>query len=319
MRRWILGALASLVVAPAFAWPDRPVRILLPYPPGGGGDVVLRTLQPALEKRLGQSVLIEYRPGAAGNIGSREVANAAPDGYTLLMGPTNNYVINQHLFAKMGYDPLTAFAPVSVLVDHPYLVAVSAATPAQTFAEFATHARANVGKLNYGSPGNATVPHLSALMLSEHLGAKMVHVPFKGSQPGLQALITNDVQLFIASYGIVAGHINAGKARALAVASAERLKALPNVPTTAEAGIPPGLILGNWWGLAAPRGTDAAIVDRLGRDLRSIGQDADIQRRFVEQGAIVIMSSPAEFAERIRTESQTWKGIIEKTGAKVDN
>lgn len=317
----LFAAVVPAVLSPTglAAYPDKPVRIILPYSPGGAGDIVLRTLQPTLERRLGQQVVIEYRPGAAGNIGAMEVVRAPADGYTLLMGPTNQYVINQHLFPKMGFDPLTAFAPISVLVDHPYLVAISAAVPAQTFAEFARYAKANPGKLNFGSAGNATVPHLSGLMLSDLLEARMVHVPFKGSQPGLQSLVTNDIQLFLASYGLFASQLASGKIRALAVASSERLKVLPSLPTTTEVGIPPGVIMGNWWGLAAPAATDQAVINRLASELRAIAGEEDIQRRFAEQGALIIMSSPAEFRERMRTESQAWRGVITRTGAKVDN
>ena len=310
---------AGLIPRANAEYPEKPIRIMLPYPPGGGGDVVIRTLQPAFEKRLGQTIVVDYRPGAAGNIGMMEVVKAAPDGYTLVVGPTNNFVINQFLFRDMGFDPLTAFAPVTMLVENPYLVTISSAVPATTFAQFAAYARANPGKLNFGSPGNATVPHLSGLMFSDYLGARMVHVPYRGAQPGLLALVTNDVQMFIASYGIVAAHLASGKVRALAVSGDSRLKTLPNVPTTAEAGIPAGIIFSNWWALAAPRGTDPAIVTRLSQEFRAAAADAETQRKFLEQGAIAINNTPAEFAERMRVEAQAWKAIIVKTGAKLDN
>jgi tripartite-type tricarboxylate transporter receptor subunit TctC len=315
-----LAALALVAaVFHAHAYPVKPVRVVLPYPPGGGGDVIIRTLQPGLEKRLGQTLVIDYKPGAAGNLGMMEVVKAAPDGYTLVVAPTNNFVINQYLFANMGFDPQTALAPATMLVDNPYLVAVSAAVPANTFAEFAGYAKANRGKLNFGSPGNATVPHLSGLMLSDWLAASMVHIPYRGSQPGLQALVANDVQLFLVSYGIVSGLVSSGKVRALAVASPERLKAVPTVPTTGEAGIPPGVISGNWWALAGPRGTDPENLGRIAREVRAVLADPDIQQKLVEQGAVAIGNTPAEARERMRSEAQAWKAIVEKTGAKVDN
>jgi tripartite-type tricarboxylate transporter receptor subunit TctC len=321
MSRTMLGAafgalLLAMVQGASAAYPERVVKIILPYPPGGGGDVVVRTLQPAVEKRLGQSIVVDYRPGAAGNIGMAEVAKVQADGYTLVVGPTNNFVINQYLFTSMGFDPLSAFVPVSMLVENPYFVTVSAATPANTFAEFAAHARANRGKLNFGSPGNATVPHLSGLMLSEHLGASMVHVPYKGAQPGLQALMANDVQMFIASYGIIVGPLKAGRLRALAVSGRERLKPLSSVPSASEVGIPDGVLYSNWWALAAPRGTDSAIVNRLAQEFRAAAADPEIQKKFVDQGAIVITNSPTEAAERMRTEAKVWKAIIDKTGVK---
>lgn len=316
----VFGGLALGALQAAWAaYPERPIRVVLPYAPGGGGDVVIRTLQPALEKRLGQSVIVDYKPGAAGNIGMAEVAKAQPDGYTLVIGPTNNFVINQYLFHSMGFDPLTAFVPVSMLVENPYFITVNSAVPANSLDEFAAHARKNRGKLNFGSPGNATVPHLSGLMLSEHFGADMVHVPYKGAQPGLQALMTNDVQMFIASYGIIVGPLKAGKLRALAVSGSERLRPLPNIPTASEAGIPNGILYSNWWALAAPRGTSSDIVNRLAQEFRAAAADPEIRGKFVEQGAIVITNSPGEAAARMRDEAEVWKRIIDRTGVKIDN
>ncbi len=312
--------LAAVLLAAAHGasaqYPVKPIRIVLPYPPGGGGDVVLRTLQPGVEKRLGQNLIVDYRPGAAGNIGMGEVAKAEPDGYTLVVGPTNNFVINQYLFKSMGFDPLSAFVPVSMLVENPYLVTVSSGVPGNSFAEFAAYAKANPGKLNFGSPGNATVPHLSGLMLSDYLNAGMVHVPYKGSQPGLQALMTNEVQMFIASYGIVIGALKTGKAKALAVSGNERVKPLPDVPTASEVGIPDGVLYSNWWALAGPRGMDGAIVSRLAEEFRAAAADPAIQAKFVDQGAIVITNSPAQARERMGAEARVWKSVVEKAGLK---
>lgn len=300
------------------AYPEKPIRIILPYPPGGGGDLMIRAIQPMLEKRLGQTIVVDYKTGAAGNIGAQEVVNAPPDGYTLLLGATNNFVINQYLFPKMGFDPTTAFAPVSIMIDQPYVVVISSQVPAQTFAEFAAYAKANPGKVNFASPGAGTVPHMSALMLSDQLGAKMVHVPYRGSQPAVMALAGNEVQLFIASYGIIAGQIAEGKMRPVIVAANKRLSLLPNVPTAAEGGVPPGILLGNWWGLAAPKGTDPAIVQRLARDVKAVMADPEVQKKFVNQGSVPIGSTPEEFSSRIQIESSQWKNIVEKTGVKVE-
>ena len=299
------------------AYPDRAIRMVMPYPPGGGGDLLLRTLQPALEKQLGQSIVIDYKTGAAGNIGAGDVARAAPDGYTLLMAPTNNYVINQYLFPTMGFDPLQSFAPISLIAEQPYLLLVSAALPVKTYKDFEQYAKQHGATLNYGSPGAGTVPHISGLMLSDYMGAKMTHVPYRGSQPGLQALATNETQMFIASYGIAAGQINGDKARALAVASKTRLKSLPDVPTTAEAGIPSGIVLGNWWGLAAPRGTNEAIVNRLAQAVKAVIESPEIQQKFVEQGSISVANTPKEFTQVLQSEAALWKEIIDKTGVTI--
>jgi len=320
MNRFFLTVAASLAIAaPAIAqYPDKPVRLVMPYAAGGAGDVILRAAQPGIEKRLGQPVVIDYRTGAGGIIGTREVVNAAPDGYTLLFAPTNNFVINQFLYPKMGFDPLEALAPITLLADTPYLIYINAATPGSTLAEFAAHAKANAGKLNYGSPGAATVPHLSAHMLSEWMGARMTHVPYKGANPGVQALLANDIQMFVISFGTAGPHVVSGKLKALAVAAEARLPVLPNVPTTREAGLPDGVILGNWWGIAGPRGLDAGVVRRFGEAVRDALADPDVRKRHGDLGAIPVGNTAAEFAARMRAEAAGWKRIVDQTGAKVD-
>lgn len=316
----VLGVLLTGAVGVAFAqYPDKPVKLILPYAAGGAGDVLIRHVQPRLEKRLGQPIVIDYRTGAGGIIGTREVVNAPADGYTLLFAPTNNFVINQFLYAKMGFEPLEALAPVTLVCDTPYLIYNNSTVPAATFAEFAAYARANVGKLNYGSPGAATVPHLSGYMLSEWLGANMTHVPYKGANPGVQALLANEVQMFIISFGTAGVHVASGKLRALAVAAPTRLPVLPNVPTTKEVGLPEGVILGNWWGIAGPRGLDPAIAARVSEAVRAVLGEEEVRKRYAEMGAIPVGNSPKEFADRMRSEAGSWKEIIAKTGARADN
>ena len=318
--RTVLAVLLATSMGLAFAqYPDKPVKFILPYAAGGAGDTLIRTLQPKLEKRLGQSVLIDYRTGAGGIIGAREVVNAPADGYTLLVAPTNNFVINQYLYAKMGFDPLQALSPITLVADTPYLIYASSVVPAATFAEFAAYARANVGKLNYGSPGAATVPHLSAFMLSEWLGANMTHVPYKGANPGVQALLANEVQMFVISFGTTGAYVASGKLKAFAVAAPTRLAALPNVPTTREAGLPDGVILGNWWGIAGPRGLDPVIATRLADAVRAVLAEDDVRKRYAEMGALPVGNSPTEFGDRMRSEAGSWKVIVEKSGAKADN
>jgi tripartite-type tricarboxylate transporter receptor subunit TctC len=318
LKLLLATALGAASLATQAAWPEKPVKLILPYAAGGLGDVLIRNVQSAVQSRLGQPVVIEYRTGASGNIGVQEVIRSAPDGYTLLLGPTNNFVINQYLYPNLGYDPLASLAPVTMLADTPYLVYVNPQVPAATYPEFVAHAKANPGKLNYGSPGNATVPHLSAYMLSEVMGARMTHVPYKGVQPGMQALLANDVQMFIAGYGTSGPLVLAGKLRALAVSANERLKVLPSVPTAAEAGIPAGLLLSNWWAIAAPRGTDGAVVNKLAADIRAALMDAEVQKKYQDLGVIPLGNTPAETLERMRVEARSWKAIVEKSGAKAD-
>jgi len=313
-------ALAGWLVAQAAlaAYPEKPIRVVLPYAPGGAGDVILRSIQPGMEKRLGQSMVIDFRTGGGGLIGVREVVRSTPDGHTLLFGPTNNFVIDQYVYKDVGYDPLQALVPVTIVADTPYLLVTNAGTPARSYAEFAAYARANKGKLNYASPGAATVPHLSAFMLNETMGAGMTHIAFRGNAPAIVALLAGDVHMIMHNYGTIAPMLAAGKLRALAVGAAERLKALPDVPTAAESGIPAGVILSNWWCLAAPRGTDADIVKRLAQEARATLSEQDLQKRYSEQGWIVGGAPPAQAAERLRSEAGAWKALVERTGVKAD-
>ena len=294
------------------------MRVVLPYAPGGSGDLIFRSIQPGLEKRLGQGLVLDFRTGGAGLIGVREVVKSAPDGYTLVFGPTNNFVIDQYLHKSLGYDPLQALLPVTIVADTPYLLVINAVTPATSYGEFTAYARANRGKLNYASPGPATVPHLSGFMLSEAMGAEMTHVAFRGNSPAILALLAGEVHMIVHSYGSIAPLFGARKLRALAVAAAERLKVMPDVLTTAEAGIPDGVLLSNWWALAAPRGTDAEIVGRLAREVRTTLAEPEVQKRYVEQGWIAGGAAPAEVAERFTREAAAWKAIVERTGVKVE-
>lgn len=300
------------------AYPEKPLRVVLPYAAGGSGDIIFRVIQAGLEKRLGQSLVVEFRTGAGGLIGVREVVKSAPDGYSLLFGPTNNFVIDQFLYKNLEYDPLQALAPVTIVADTPYLLVINDSTPARNYAEFARYARANRGKLNYASPGPATVPHLSGFMLSESMDAGMVHIAFRGNQPAVLTLLANEVHMVVHSYGSIAHLFKSGRLRALAVGATQRLRVLPDVPTAAEAGIPPGVIQSNWWALAAPGATAPEIVNRLAREIRSILAGPDIQKRYFDQGWIIGGNSPAEVAERLRLEATAWKAIVERTGAKAD-
>jgi tripartite-type tricarboxylate transporter receptor subunit TctC len=304
-------ALPQLAVA---AYPDKPIKAIVPSTPGGSGDIILRSIAPGMEKRMGQPVIVDFRAGASGNIGVREVVRAAPDGYSLIFAPTHNMVINQFLFKNLGFDPLQALVPVTVVADTPYLVVVSSNLPVRTYADLVAYAKTNRGKLNYGSPGPASVPHLSAFMLSETMGANMVHIAFKGNPPAVLALMANEIHMVVHSYGSIAPLIKSGKLRALVVGATGRLKSLPDVPTDKEAGIPPGALASNWWSLAAPRETGRDIVERIAREVRSTLSEPDLQTRFLEQGWIGGGGSPAETAERLRQEAAAWKVVVERSG-----
>ena len=236
--RFLLALLVALgCVRPAWAeWPERPIRIVVPYAAGAMGDVLIRLLSEELRSRLGQPVVVENRPGAGGNIGATAVAQAAPDGYTLLVGATNNFVINQSLYRQMAFDPLKAFEPITIMADVPSVIFISGDVPAKSFSEFVAYAKENPGKLNYGSPGTGTTPHLSAELINRARGLGMTHVSYSGAPPAITALLANQVQFYLGGAGLGAQHVRAGKLRALAVASSSRLVSMPDTPTFDEAG-----------------------------------------------------------------------------------
>ncbi|MGQ0544846.1 MAG: Bug family tripartite tricarboxylate transporter substrate binding protein [Betaproteobacteria bacterium] len=309
----------ALLVASATAaaeWPEKPIRLVIPYAAGGGGDITFRPLMPAIEGRLGQRFVIDNKAGASGNIGAADVARAAPDGYTLLLGATNNFVTNPFLYRDMGFDPLQAFVPITVVSNAPTVVVVNAAVPANSLRELAEHARANPGKLNYGSPGTGTPAHLAGEFFSHLAGVKMVHVPFKGSPPAVIALLQNEIQVYFTPLSPIAGQLRSGKLKPLAVAAPERLSALPDVPTTKEGGFAE-LQTGNWWGFVAPTGTPTPILDRLQSEVRAALADPAVSKRYADLGMVAVGNSRAEFAAMLKSESARWKKVIETAGIVV--
>ncbi|WP_088141396.1 Bug family tripartite tricarboxylate transporter substrate binding protein [Achromobacter xylosoxidans] len=312
-----LGVAASPLAARA-QYPDHPIRIVLPYAPGAAGDVAMRQIQPLLEKRLGQPLIVDYKTGAGGNIGALEVARAKPDGYTLVLGATNNFVINQFLYRKLGFDPLADLEPVGKLADVPAFVYVSAQVPAQDYAQFAQYARAQAGKLNYGSPGMGTTPHLSGYRLSHAMGAGMTHIAYRGSSPGVQALLANEIQMYIGGYSIAAAYMPQGKVRALAVAAPERFAGLPDVPTAGEAGMP-DVVQGNWWGFAAPKGTPPERVARFAEVLHEVLALPEVRQAFLAGGFVPGQDTPASFASAWRSEAPRWQEVVRESGVVLDN
>jgi len=299
------------------AYPEQPLRVVLPYAPGAAGDIAMRIIQPALSEILGQSVVIEYKSGASGNIGSQYVARAQPDGYTLLLGATNNFVINQFLYKDMEYDPLKDLAPIGKVVDVPAFIYSSAAVPAENFAQFKAYAAAHPGELNYGTPGAGTTPALSGWMLSDAVKGKMVAIQYRGSAPGVQALLANEIQVYIGGYGIAASYLSTGKIRPLAVASDERFAALPQVPTTHEVGIGDAVV-SNWWGLAAPAGTDPAIIAKLDGALQQALARENVKQQLTAQGFLPRPGSASEFTELLAREAPYWQSVVKRSGARLN-
>jgi tripartite-type tricarboxylate transporter receptor subunit TctC len=314
----VLAAIGVLAPSAARAeWPDKPVRIIIPYVGGAMGDVVTRLLSEGLRQQLGQPVIIENKPGAGGNIGARAVVDAAPDGYTVVVGATNNFAINQFLYKDMGFDPLTALVPVTMLVDVPSVIFINTQTPATTFREFVGYARANRGKLNFGSPGGGTTPHLSAALIGKTRDLGMTHVAYKGAAQAMAALLANDVQMYLVGAGIGLPHVKAGKLRALAISAPGRLEALPDTPTFAEVGLS-DIEASNYWVAAVPTGTPPAIVQKLYEAFRAAIASPEARARFAALGVIPVASTPADTAARLRRDAVYWEKAVRETGAQID-
>jgi tripartite-type tricarboxylate transporter receptor subunit TctC len=313
----VLAALLALfpLLATGQDYPSKPIRLVIPYGPGSLADAVPRLIQPALEQKLGQRIVIEHRPGAGGNVGTQAVVSAPPDGYTLVMTATNNLVINQFVFKDMKFDPLADLAPVSLIAEVPLIVQVHPSLPS-SLKEFIEYARANPAKLNYGSPSTGTIPHLAMEIFARAANLKLTHVPFKGGAPAVNALLANDIQALLIGYATTAGQVRGGQVRPLAVASATRLQALPNVPTFAEAGFPDlaAAVPSNWWGMAAPKGTPSAVVQRLAREIRDALQTPETQAKYHDLGLTPVGSTPEEFAAGLPEQAKKWETILRLLG-----
>ena len=310
--------LACLLPCAAGAqWPDKPVRVVVPYVAGAMGDVVSRLLAEELRPKLGQPVIVENRPGAGGNIGTAAVAQAEPDGYTVVVGATNNFVINQFLYRGMGFDPLQALAPVTILVDVPSVIFINAQLPARTFAEFAQYARASKGKVNYGSPGAGTTPHLSAALINQTRNLGMTHIPYKGASQAVSALLANEVQFYMGGAGLGAQHIKAGRLHAVAVSNDKRVGALPDTPTFQEAGLG-DIKASNYWAVAVPKATPPQVVEKLYQAFRASLTTPAASDRFAKIGVVPIGTTPAETARRWREEADYWAKAVKDMAVRID-
>jgi tripartite-type tricarboxylate transporter receptor subunit TctC len=311
-----VGLFALPLSVAAQDYPARPIRLVVPFPPGGPTDVLARIVAIRLGERLGQPVVIDNKPGASGMIGAAMVAKAVPDGYTLLAN-ASIHVINPSLYPKTAYDAMADFAPVSNLADVPLVLAVNAKLAAQTVPELVALAKTVKPSLAFASAGNATSQHLSGEAFKIAAGIDMLHVPYKGSAPALTDLIGGQVQLMFDSLPSAMPHLKAGTIRPLAVTTAKRSAALPEVPTVAESGYP-GFAISTWYGVWAPAGTPQPVVQRLSHEIAAIVRLPEVRQQFAALGAEPVGNSPEEFAAFAKAELTKWAGIVKRSGAKVD-
>ena len=313
-----VAALACLVStgAHAQAYPSRSVRMVVPFAPGGATDIIARIVAQKLADRLGQTVVVENKPGAGTTIGNAEVAKAKPDGYTFLFAPTP-FVISQVVYPTLPYDPQKDFAPVSLLATSPFILVVNAGFPAKSTAELVALAKAKPGTIAFASAGNGTVPHLSGELFKLRAGVDLVHVPYKGGGPAIVDLVSGQVPMMFATPIEVNQHVQSGRLRVLGTTSLARLAAMPDVPTLSESGYPDFEVL-SFFGVLAPAGTPPEIVGRVASDLAAVMELPDVRERFAQQSAEARVLGPVPFGGFLARERDKWADIVKRSGAKVD-
>lgn len=310
------GFLFSLAgLARAQNWPAKPIRVIMPYPPGAGADLVLRMVTDKLAASLGQPFVIDYKPGASTIIASEALARSAPDGY--IIGFVTDSLIINPIFKKLGYDARTDFAPISTLTDVPLVVATHPSVPAKNLQEFVAYAKANPGKLNYGSSGPGSSPHLATELFGSMAGIKMTHIPYKGVGLYMTAQIGNEIQVSFSNMFTTMPHWKAGRLKLLASGGVKRSEAFPDLPTIAESGVP-GFDALTWYGFLAPAKTPRAVVMKLQQEVAAIVNSTEVRQTFVSQGNEPLANTPDEFAKVIREDADKWGAIGKRLGVKLD-
>jgi tripartite-type tricarboxylate transporter receptor subunit TctC len=318
-----MAAMAALTasVAPATAqgldnYPSQPIKLMVPWPPGGGVDTTARMIAKPLSERLGQSIVVDNRGGAGGNIGTEMAARARPDGYNLLMGSISPNAVNLHLYSRLGFDPIKDFAPIIYVASVPNILVVPADSPAKTARDLVEMARANPGKLNYGSGGVGSSQHLAAVQFMSVAKIEMEHIPYKGTAPAEADLVAGQISLMLDTTTCLP-YIASGKLRALAVASQKRNPALPDVPTFDEVGLP-GIYASSWYGLMAPAGTPRPLVEKLNAEANTVLKSEDMRKRMAEFGAEIGGGTPEDFGRFIESEIARYESIVRLSGAKIN-
>ncbi len=317
--RLLLAAAVLVFAGSALAqtWPSKPVRLIVPYPPGGSADILARAIGQKLAEGLGQQVVIDNRPGAGTAIGAEATAKAAADGYTVMLGTVSSHAINPALTPGLKYDPVKDFAPVSLVASIPFALIVHPSLPVHSVKELIALAKSKPGALNFSSAGTGTSNHLAGELFKSMTGTFMVHIPYKGSAPALNDLIAGQVQLMFDLVLTTAPHVKSGAVRALAVTGRERSAALPGVPTVAESGVP-GYEVSAWFGIFAPAGTPAAVIGTLNAETVKALRQPDLRDRMASQGAEPVTSTPEQFAAYVKEELAKWTRVVKASGMKVD-
>jgi tripartite-type tricarboxylate transporter receptor subunit TctC len=311
----LAAAATGLVHAQAF--PAKPLRLIVPYPPGGSADILARGIGQKLGESLGQSVVIENRPGAGTGIGTDATAKAPADGYTLMLGTVSSHAINPALNSKLPFDPVRDFTPISLVASIPFAMLVHPSVPASNVAEFIAYARSRPGQIDYSSAGNGTSNHLAGELFEAMTGTHLVHIPYRGSAPALQDLLAGRVALMFDLVLTAAPHVKSGAARGLAVTGSQRSAVLPELPTVAESGVP-GYEVSAWFGIFAPAGVPKPIVDRLNAEIVKAMAAPDLRQRLISQGAEPVTSSPEQFAAYLNAEIAKWAKVIKVAGVQPE-
>lgn len=316
-----LGMLGTMTGAyaqsTAATYPDRPIRLVVTFPPGGPTDIVARAVGQKLSETLTQPVVVDNRPGAGGNIGTDVVAKSPADGYTLMLGSFGPMIISPFVYSKLPYDPVKDFAPITLAATSWFFLVVHPSVPVRSVKELIAYAQAKPGALTFSSSGNATPSHLAGELFNALAGVKIRHVPYKGGAPAVAAVIGGEVQMAIESPPPIVPQVKAGKLRALGAARPNRSPLLPDVPTVAEAGLP-GFQAGSWYGFLAPAGTPQPIIAKLNAGMLKAIRSQELRQRFAAVGAEPVGNSPEEFGSFIRAELKKWEKVVRATGVKVD-
>lgn len=319
LSKFIVAVALALAAGAAAAqgYPAKPIRLIVPFPPGGGTDIAARSVANALTVGAKWTFVLENKPGAGGNLGVEQAVKSPPDGYTLVIGQTSNLAINPTLYAKLPYDPLKDLSPVVLLVSAPVVLVVAANSRYRSLGDLLAAAKTDAGGVTFASPGNGTVSHLAGELLQRAAGVKLTHVPYKGAAQALTDTLGGQVQSFMSSVPSALSQIRAGRLRAIAVSSAKRAAELPGVPTIAESGYPE-FEASTWYGLLAPAGTAAAVVAKLNVEVNRVLEAPELRGRLAAEGGEVLGGTPERFAAFLKTEHSKWGRVVRESGAKAD-